>query len=735
MNSVCLGAFSMAPSLPMRGSNPPFESLGHRVNEPPANHALNLLLIDVPEDALRWSAAVLERDPWSATAIVVTSRVLSQMGRLAAAAEGLHLAVRRAIDAGDLPLAVVAVDQLRSLGVDVGPPLDAIAASFCEGSQRAQVGPVPQDMDAFQPLSPLLSGETLAAKAAQILLAAKHAERDPGTDLAAATALPLFGALPRQALREFIEVLETTFAAAGQRLLHEGKDSGAAYIVASGHLEISRRSGEAAGRSRTVLSRVGSGALVGEVALMSSLPCAASVTAITGSILLVARRSAVDLVAARHPELSLELAAFCRRHAVANLGLDSSLVAAVPSHERAGLVEKLETRTFERGEKLVAHGEEAQGLHLIVSGEVAIVARDGTDRIMLATRVAGDTVGEVETVLCQRANVDAIALRATAALLLSPEKFFDLVRESPATLHGLYAVAVRRYAELRRALEDGASVVSSPWVLDAISREYLLRATGALSPEGDANGATRSTPPPLPREGSFPTPTPPPTRPYAAATATLPGGIQSPQSVAPPAAALGPSDPAVQPSKATPSMTSRFFAGPSVPPSPTSTLPPPPPMNRWTVPIVSVAAAASLILLIDTVRERGYVTALRAAAANSAPTAQASAPVRDTKEGPDPSPAGAAAPAVSSTRLTPSAPSTTQVAAAPTRAYASPAPQHVRVRAEPSASPTVHIEPTAPSSATAVATPATSASASPAATTPASTASSSTAEDEFGGRQ
>jgi CRP-like cAMP-binding protein len=721
----------MAPSLPMRGSNPPFESLGHRVSEPPVNHALNLLLINEPEDALRWAAAVLERDPWSATAIVVTSRVLSQMGRLAAAVDGLHLAVRRAIDAGDLPLAVVAVDQLRSLGGDVGPPLDAIAATFCEGSQRSQVGPLPEDMVAFQPLSPLLSGETLAAKAAQTLLAAKHAERDVGTDLAAATPLPLFGALPRQALREFIEVLETAFAAAGQRLLHEGKDSGAAYIVASGQLEISRRSGDTAGRSRAVLSRVGSGALVGEVALMSSLPSAASVTAITGSILLVARRTAVDLVAARHPELSLELAAFCRRHAVANLGLDSSLVAAVPSHERAGLVEKLETRTFERGEKLVAHGEEAQGVHLIVSGEVAIVARDGGDRIMLATRVAGDTVGEVETVLCQRANVDAIALRSTAALLLSPEKFFDLVRESPATLHGLYAVAVRRYAELRRALEDGASVVSSRWVLDTISREYLLRATGALSAEGDVNGATRSAPPPLPREGSFPSPTPPPAEPYAVATATIPGGIQSPQSVAPPAAAFGPPVPSVQPLKATPSMTTRFFPSPSVPPAPTSTLPPPPSMNRWTVPIVSVAAAASLILLIDTVRERGYVTALRAAAANAAPTAQASTPVRDTKDVPAPSPAGAAATASSSTRLTPSAPSTTQVAATQTRVHAAPAQQHI-----------VHVEPTAPSSATAVAAPAISASAqaaSPTATTPASTpastASSSTAEDEFGGRQ
>jgi cAMP-dependent protein kinase regulator len=478
---------------------------------------LSLLLADEPEQAIRWSAAALERDPWSASAIIVTSRVLSQMGRSRAAVDGLLLAVQRAIDSGDLPLAIVAIDQLRGLGVKVSEPLDDVAGAFCRDSSRLHAKPVAPGRDSvdFQPLSPLLTGEPLAAKAAQILAAVKHATSAPETELAAVPPLPLFSALSRESLREFLEALETTFVPSGYRLLQEGKDAGAAYIVATGNLEISRRAPDGAAKPRTVLGRVGSGALVGEVALMSHLPSAASVTATTASILLVARRSAVEPVAARHAELGIELAAFCRRHAVANLGWASTLVAAVPATECASLVERLETRTFQRGEKLVAHGEEAQGLHLIVSGEVAVVAREGGGRVMLATRVAGETVGEVELVLCQRANVDAIAVRSTATLLLPPEEFFALVRESPATLHGLYAIAVRRHAELRHALDAGSARTGEEWMLDESSGESLPHAEGS-GPNQLAEGLPgRATPPPpLPREATPPTATPPPVGPY-----------------------------------------------------------------------------------------------------------------------------------------------------------------------------------------------------------------------------
>src|SRR3982074_1393508 len=77
-----------------------------RMSDLLVDHALTLLLADEPEAALRWGAAALEHDPSTPGALVVTSRLLEQMGRTRAAIEGLRMAVRRAIDAGNVPLAV-----------------------------------------------------------------------------------------------------------------------------------------------------------------------------------------------------------------------------------------------------------------------------------------------------------------------------------------------------------------------------------------------------------------------------------------------------------------------------------------------------------------------------------------------------------------------------------------------------------------------------------------------------
>jgi CRP-like cAMP-binding protein len=778
----------MAPSLPKRSSSSPPESLGSRTSDLPVDHALSLLLADEVEPALRWSAAALERDPWSPSAIIVTSRVLSQMGRSRAAVDGLLLAVQRAIESGDLPLAIVAIDQLRGLGVKVGEALDDVAGAFCRDSGRLHAKPVlhAQSGD-VQPLSPLLTGEPLASKAAQILLAAKHAVADPGTDLAAVDPLPLFSALPRESLREFLETLETTFVPSGHRLLQEGKDSGAAFIVATGSLEISRRAAEGASRVRTVLGRVGSGALVGEVALMSHLPSAASVTATTASILLVARRGAIEPVAARHAELGIELAAFCRRHAVANLGWASTLVAAVPATECANLVERLETRTFERGEKLVAHGEDTQGLHLIVSGEVAVVAREGGGRVMLATRVAGETVGEVELVLCQKANVDAIAVRSTATLLLPPDEFFALVRESPATLHGLYAIAVRRHAELRNALEAGSATASDDWALDDASGEHLPRSDPSSANqlgEGGLPHGRATPPPPLPREGGLPTPTPPPVgtydplngssfrsgvsqrsaaglAPFSPAASFAPGHFatqatvaehahfaaqtasQAPASFIPPApnapappfastqpSSYPPPSPFTPPPNAIAQQAMQY--GASVPPSVATASPTQGPRVGVTMVLAAILTVAAVVLLTMTVLGKRPSDFLGSPAAAEHPGAAAQGAGSPASQNGPPGPAPSAPAALSAAAPAPThVVSVIRVTKAPP-----PAPRASEgVAASPRAESTSSSAPPATSAAMtpamSVAPPAASSGARPApVSTPASASS-----DEFGGRQ
>ena len=452
----------------MRASPPDLP--GAQTSNSPIDRALTLLLADETEAALRWSAAVVERDPSMPSALVITCRLLQQMGRTEAAVEGFGLAVKRAIDAVNLPLAIAAVGDLRALGEDVGEYLDQVAAAFCEGSPRLQEGETPPPplphFDDFQPLSSFLTGPALTSKATQIVHAATSAyeELADGAQPLAAP-LPLFSALRKEALRELVGAFEMITVPAGQVVIEEGQQGSEAYIVARGELEVSRRAIEEDGRPPVLLARLVSGALFGEMALLSRAPRAASVVATRPTILLVATRDALEIAARKRPEVGIELAAHCRRRMVANLARTSPVLVSVPPQERVTLVERFQTRIFEKGDKLVTEGEEAQGLHLVASGGVAVVAHEAGEPMVLATLSPGETVGEVALVLRRRANADVIALHPTVTLFLPRDEFLSLVQDHPAILHGLYMMALRRDDETTLALDSAPAAMADDYVL------------------------------------------------------------------------------------------------------------------------------------------------------------------------------------------------------------------------------------------------------------------------------
>jgi cAMP-dependent protein kinase regulator len=447
-----------------------------QTSEASVDQALTLLLADETEAALRWGAAVLEREP-SSDALAVTSQLLERMGRTRAAAQGLETAVKRAVESGDLPLAVAAIDKLRSLGADVQGPFGWVADTFCEGSSRLDdvLAPLQPHYDDFQPLSSFLSGPALASRASQIVQAATRSDHElPEADLPPVARLPLFSALPREALLDLLLAFKVITVPAGERVIQKGEHGTTAYVVARGELEVSKEVSE--GKPPVVLARLGAGSFFGEMALLSDMPRAASVIAVRPSILLVAERDALDAVSRRHPEVGVELAAHCRRRLVANLGRMSPALSSLPSPDRALLVDRFVTRCFRKGERFVARGQEVEGLFLIGSGAVAIVADEADERVVLATLGAGDTLGEVELVLRRKANTDAVAVEPTAALFLSRERFSELVDDHPDLVHGLYLTAVRRDRETSQALLAAASA-SNDYELDE-----MLEATEAAPP-------------------------------------------------------------------------------------------------------------------------------------------------------------------------------------------------------------------------------------------------------------
>jgi CRP-like cAMP-binding protein len=437
---------------------------GVQTVDSPLDRALALLLAGEREAALRWSAAVVQQDASVPSALILTCRLLADAGRTEAAIEGFQLGVKRAIDTGNLPLAVAAVGDLKELGVDVSRHLDEIAAAFCLGSPRLSDDatppppPLPHD-ESFNPLSSFLSGPALLSKATQIIHdASKEYDSSADSEPPLISPLSLFSALEKEGLRALIGCFEMITVPAGKSVISEGEEGAEAYIVARGELEVRRKDDSDGGRPIS-LARLTNGALFGEMALLSRAPRAASVVANRPSILLVARRDALEHVAEKRPDVGVELAAHCRRRMVANLVRTSKVLLSVSPKERPALVERFETKVFEKGDKLIVDGKDTSGLHLIASGEVAVIGReDGGENFVIATLAVGETVGEVALVLRRKANADVVAVHPTVTLHLPREDFLGLIRDHPAILAGLYLCAVERDEETSSVLSGSSTV-------------------------------------------------------------------------------------------------------------------------------------------------------------------------------------------------------------------------------------------------------------------------------------
>ncbi len=456
---------------------------GAHNTDTPLDRALTLMLAGERDAALRWSAAVVAQDASVPSALILTSRLLADFGRQEAAVEGFELGVKRAIDAGNLPLAVASVGDLRTLGQDIEGHLDAIAEAFCASSPRLAdaTAPPPPPLPSFTeftPLSSFLTGPALLSKATQIVHEAKQAydaleESEPPL----ISPLPLFSQLEKEGLRALIAAFEMITVAQGHAVIRQGEEGAEAYIVARGELEVRRdpvepgdepapqSNGDAEPRPIITLARLVNGALFGEMALLSRAPRAASVVACRPSILLLARRDALEDVAELRPEVGIELAAHCRRRMVTNLVRTSPVLLAVDPSERPPLVETFETNVFEKGERLITEGEEPSGLHLIASGEVAVVGHEAGEPFVIATLGVGEVVGEVALVLRRKANADVVAVHPTVTLHLPREDFLTLIRDHPAILQGLYMLAVKRDEETSGVLENTTTSVAEDYVL------------------------------------------------------------------------------------------------------------------------------------------------------------------------------------------------------------------------------------------------------------------------------
>ncbi|MES1186343.1 MAG: cyclic nucleotide-binding domain-containing protein [Myxococcales bacterium] len=433
------------------------------VEERAIDRALSLALADDREGALRVAASLLEGEPLSAFNTFVTAWLLGGLGRPAELETGLRAALERAVFDGNLPLAIAAYALLRDAELAADEGLEAMAAAFAKGSARIsdKRGAPPQMASATKEPAPLdekLTGEALLERAGELLNAAKAAQDEASLSAVAAQVSPqvLFSALDPASFKATVAVFDVRFVPDEQALVEEGSVGNEAFIVARGELDVSKKAIKPGG-APLALARLGNGALFGEMALLSSAPRTATVTACRPSVVLVGSKAALDRVAAKAPEVGRVFAEFCRRRMLDNLVRTNFILKSASPSERPALIERFVVKQFNQGERIVVQGSPPDGLHIVALGEVAIVHNDGKDPTLVARLGPGEVVGEVALILRRPAITDVVAHHPTVTLFLQRDRFLGLARAHPKVFVELYELAVHRDQETATAASSDAA--------------------------------------------------------------------------------------------------------------------------------------------------------------------------------------------------------------------------------------------------------------------------------------
>lgn len=425
---------------PLREAGPP------SATRSPLDLAVAAAIQGDHEMALRHAGAILEQDPTRSVAVLLCGHVLGKLGNLEAAAVGLRRAVRLGVHEGSLSRAVAAVVELSKLGVDTKDILAELAGTFARGSSRLLgQGAAPPALTRQRlsgvPLPHTLSGDELIQYVIRLVAAPEGASEFE--DARPVPRQALLSSLDVEGLRRTLEVMDLVWVGAGTTVVEQAGTGQEAYVLARGEVEVTRR--DDAG-NEIILARLGSGALFGEMALLSRAPRAASVVACRPSLLLVARKVDLDRVVESEPDVGAALADYCRRRMMDNLVRTSPVLKRVLPAERPALMQLFVTRSFEKGERLIGQGQAAEGLHLIASGEVAVVRQDDSERTVLATLTVGEVVGEMSLVLRRPSTANVVATAPTVTMHLPHGEFMGIVRRYPEVLSHLYELAVERDA-------------------------------------------------------------------------------------------------------------------------------------------------------------------------------------------------------------------------------------------------------------------------------------------------
>lgn len=386
---------------------------------------------------------------------------LFAMGEEAKARRVYAGVVTLAIRSG-LPLyGIVAIKMLERLGVDVRPAVEALAETYCEGSDRVGRGarPAPLDVDAQvrddAPLDYQIAAEALVDSCVQLCTSLEMPKDAPDK----VPPIPLFSLLSPDTFMDVIRLVTLRRWAAGEVVIREGEMGESFFVVGRGAVRVVQH--DTLGRERE-LATLGDGSVFGEMALVSASPRAASVVVAGEADLLEFSRGALTAASEDVIGIATALDRFTRDRLVQNILAINPLFRPFDKRQRLELLKRFSAHEVTPGTVIVREGQEGKGLYLILTGEVDVTKIDGTDKVLLATLKAGDCFGEISLIKRSPTTATVTAARHTTVLFLPRDAFRRLVEALPELAAYFRELTEERLMDTRLVLEQDARGEDAP---------------------------------------------------------------------------------------------------------------------------------------------------------------------------------------------------------------------------------------------------------------------------------
>lgn len=248
----------------------------------------------------------------------------------------------------------------------------------------------------------------------------------------ALAATPLFAGLSSEALEALVGHLELVMLDPGQELFREGDPGDALYVIVEGEVSVVIE-----GPPRAEVQRLGPGAFLGEVALLTDQPRGATVAAVAAAELLRIDRVTLASVLRAHGDMLRAVLRFVRDRLVERWMQTSPLFRTFDDAQRAELASRFAFLEIDAGTQLLGAGTRPDGLYIVLAGRFA-VRRGGRVVAMLGP---GELIGETALLSGGAFRSDVVAHGKALALCLPAAVFREVIMTHPHVLEYIGAQA------------------------------------------------------------------------------------------------------------------------------------------------------------------------------------------------------------------------------------------------------------------------------------------------------